>query len=316
MKKNYYRTFIYIIIVLLTLSLSNILCVNAESEKYDTISSETFTADEIDIETVIQQCYNQEGAEWYFSAQFEDDPRAEQCWVSPSIFVIEHVLSNQFVNNPDTFSDGAINEQMFNEYPIVYFPFFMNLDGTDRIIGHLKLYFNALKGKYTYTGSFIDYDSIEFQQGEPVHFIEKLVSSENLHSIAAQHNVNGVQQIILARHWSAYTDYSDKVVVLEASDGLHIYDFTDAGHVDSKMNKPPVMYSYSEYVELRSEYEQMALQSISDSSQIVAGGAVFENSINTSSKLSKSHFVNYIVVFFIVVIPILIIVILKKKKKN
>ena len=302
--------------ILVVLSFCNVLNVKAETTEYDAMNSEIFTIEDIDIDEVIRQGFDEADAEWYFSAQFQDDQRAEQCWVSPSIYVVEHVLTNAFVNSPETFDDGVIREQMFNGYPIIYFPFFMNVNGTERVIGHLKLYFNHSKGKYTSTGSFVDYDSIEFQQGEPVHFIEKLVSCENIRNIASQHNINEVQSVFLARHWSAYTDYTDKVVVLEANDGLYVYDFTDAAHVDSTINKPAAMYSYREYTELRKDYEDVALQSVSDFSQVVAGVAVSEKPARNVNKYWTIFMVCFCMFILLIGVIALVMVVIHKRKTH
>ncbi len=207
------------------------------------------------IKDIIGNTFSYEAVESFFLAS---DKRytTEDFYVDPSVYIVEYSI--RMPEKANSLNDGSVIENLtFSEHPTVYIPIFGNVADSERVIGHVKIFYNYTKEKYVARSALLNASDDNFVSGKRLHFIEQIGNIERIQEICSEYGIRSVTNAILIRNSYAINDFSEKALIINSDGTYYAYDFTDSLHTEKNNEN---MYLLSEYVELRSAYEEESKQ--------------------------------------------------------
>ena len=267
-----------------------------------------FDKNGLHIKDIIGNTFSYEAVERFFLAS---DKRytTEDFYVDPSVYIIEY--SVRMPEKVNSLKDGSDIENLaFSEHPTVYIPIFGNVADSERVIGHVKIFYNYTDEKYVARSALLNASDDNFVSGKRQHFIEQIGNIEKIQEICSEYGIRSVTNAILIRNSYAINDFSEKALIINSDGTYYAYDFTDSLHTE---NNNENMYLLSEYVELRSAYEEKSKQTVN--MEDVSYGALV-NTSDENTSYAKSMIIVGISLLVLCVLICITIYKIKLKKAN
>ncbi|MBQ7172112.1 MAG: hypothetical protein IJR89_07540 [Clostridia bacterium] len=205
-------------------------------------------------EKIIDETFSEERVAEYFRSA---DPRyvPKSSYVDPSRYLLEYSVGTAFLEKfAETGNDYSALETFVSDFPTIYIPFYSEINGTLRVIGHCKLSYDPLIGKYRAENSHKNTASEDFISGKTRDLCEYLTAEE------VKENYDHVLLLSLPplRH------DPEKIVLLQKNgEELQVLDLYDSVYLQkSAAIKEVKLYSFSEYAALRREAEKALGQNL------------------------------------------------------
>lgn len=227
------------------------------------------------IKDIIGNTFSYEAVERFFQT-CDKRYTTEDFYIDPSVYIVEYSII--MPEKAISLNDGSVIENLtFSEHPTVYIPIFGNVADSERVIGHVKIFYNYTEEKYVARSALLNASDDNFVSGKRLHFIEQIGNIEKIQEICSEYGIRSVTNAILIRNSYAINDFSEKALIINSDGTYYAYDFTNSLHTE---NNNENMYLLSEYVEVRSAYEEKSKQTV-NMEDISYGGVINTPDENT-----------------------------------
>lgn len=169
-----------------------------------------------------------------------------------TLYYLEYHPNDSFLADLSSPSFNGPTDGMFGEHPNIYIPIFGTTNGKERIVGHVKLYYDAIDKTYIYQTSMMNTRSEAFLSGENIHFLEQLDVFQNYDSVSKTLGKTVTGGILVRMPYTS-SDRGEKVFLVKAGNQWLVHDYTNSAHLEEGSER--AVLTPSEYSELRSAYE-------------------------------------------------------------
>lgn len=222
--------------------------------------------------------------------------------VASTEFIVEFGLMRSFSEIADDPQVKIFESLSTNA--IVYIPVYNTSASPERAIGHVSInYFS--EDDHPVDCVFLG-DAHE-NTSDYIHFAERFGTLEKVKAECASLHFDDVTNAFLLSLDTSYNDFSEKILLIQASSGYYVYDFMNTLGLKEAQD---AIYSLNEYITLRIPYEESHFYKTQTPVTPVSGGAA-----NADKLKSYTH--------FWIVIPIIcatvgsgLIVFIRKRKKS
>lgn len=195
------------------------------------------------IVSIITNTYSQSAVSRLMSA-IKVSP--DDYYVDLSIYAVEHTVT---VENTESGPTIIINSL----HPTIYVPIWGNVDGKERIIGHIHFCYNYSKDKYMQTPVILNIQSEGFISGEQTHFLEEIGIKNDYDIIKSVVIGSETDDLILARMTNSLNYLAEKMVLVKTESGIMVYDFMNTAHCTEGSEQ--LILSIQAFASQRASYE-------------------------------------------------------------
>ncbi len=194
-----------------------------------------------------------------------------------------------------------------NGYPTIFIPIFAVIEGRERIIGHVKVYYDYLRNVYKTQPTIMYLDS-EFISGEKQHFLEELGMLNDYRDIRISLGEEELRSVVLINR--SYLEMGDRLaLVMTASGNLMVYDYMNCAHIqDLDSSKLMTVEAFADaYDAYLSKVEN-----VESGDRWAAGG----DSLILSEQLSSNEWIAPVIILFVTITGTMVTAVLVQKKKR
>lgn len=247
----WYRSVIRTLILPVMILSVAISCFGAESHSKD-VDAQMFTEpDPSVIAAIIEKVYSPSSVENLMTHDPNICPDSYR--VDTSVYFLEYDPSDTFLAELQSMATGDLKASMFAEYPTIYIPIFGTTNGCERIVGHARLRYDYVEGKYTQRTVMMNVRSDAFLAGENVHFLERIDAFQGFRSVSTILGEKVTHGLLVRMPYTS-SDLGEKVFLAKTDGQWYVYDYSNSAHL-AKGSERAVL-TLSEYSALRSAYEK------------------------------------------------------------